>query len=61
MFAEIALPPLFATAIFVIAVFSGYQYRKVWKSEGPAWKAWLFGGVTALCFATVAFVPLQTS
>lgn len=61
MFAENALPPFLATAIFVVAVFAGYQYRKVWKNEGPAWKAWLFGAIAAGCLVTVAFVPLQPS
>ena len=56
---QLALTPVFATIIFVIAVLAGVQYRRNWKAEGPAWKAWLFGSIAALCLIIVAFVPLQ--
>ncbi len=56
---DMALSPLIATGLFVVAVVCGYQYRKVWKNEGPAWKAWLFGLGAALCLLTVALVPLR--
>lgn len=55
---NLALPPLLATVLFVVAVISGYQYRKVWKTEGPAWKAWLFGVLAGGCFLCVAFIPM---
>ncbi|MEO0551419.1 MAG: hypothetical protein AAFZ91_15995 [Pseudomonadota bacterium] len=55
----IALSPVVATALFVLAVVAGYQYRKVWKTEGPAWKAWLFGSIAGLCLSIVAFLPLR--
>lgn len=58
---QFALTPLFATALFVLAVLAGYQYRKVWKTQGPAWKAWLYGTTAALCLFAVAFVPMQFS
>ena len=53
------LPPIAATALFTIAILAGHQFRRNWKNEGPAWKAWLFGVVAAGCFAAVAFVPLS--
>ncbi|MEM9422563.1 MAG: hypothetical protein AAF986_08670 [Pseudomonadota bacterium] len=55
------LPPLIATLLFVVAIVSGYQYRKVWKQEGAAWKAWLFGSVAGGALMIVALVPLQPS
>ncbi|MEM0928898.1 MAG: hypothetical protein AAGI89_06360 [Pseudomonadota bacterium] len=54
----LSLTPVSATIIFVLGVVAGYQYRRNWKVEGPAWKAWLFGSVAALCLITLAFVPL---
>lgn len=56
---EFALPPLIAVIVFVVAVVAGHQYRKSWKSAGPAWRAWLFGAVAALCLLIVAFAPLR--
>ena len=61
MFVEtFALTPLVATAIFVVGVVSGYRYRRVWKTEGPAWQAWVFGSVAAASLLALAFIPLQT-
>lgn len=59
--AEIVLTPSLATVLFVIAVIAGYRYRAVWKAEGPAWQAWLFGSVAAICLLVLGFVPLQVS
>ncbi|MEO1041489.1 MAG: hypothetical protein AAFX52_04295 [Pseudomonadota bacterium] len=54
-----SLTPMTATAFFIVGVLAGYQYRKNWKLEGPAWKSWVFGSVAGLCLATVAFVPMS--
>ena len=53
------LTPAIATAIFVVSCLSGYQYRRVWKAEGPRWQLWLWGIVTAAGLLTVGFVPLS--
>jgi len=57
--AEMTLTPAIATAIFVVSCLSGYQYRRVWKAEGPRWQLWLWGIVTAAGLLTVGFVPLS--
>ncbi|MEM7663743.1 MAG: hypothetical protein AAF292_15990 [Pseudomonadota bacterium] len=57
--ANIQLSPMVATILFVIAVVAGYRYRANWKSEGPAWKAWLFGSIACVCLLTVGLVPLR--
>jgi hypothetical protein len=55
----ITLSPLAATAIFVVAVVAGYQYRRIWKAEGPRWQLWIAGLVAAICLLTVAFLPVR--
>lgn len=55
----ITLSPLTATAIFVVAVVAGYQYRRIWKAEGPRWQLWIAGLVAAICLLTVAFLPVR--
>jgi len=57
--ANIHLSPLVATLLFVVAVLAGHRYRRNWKQEGPAWKAWVFGSVAAICFLTVGLVPIR--
>lgn len=59
--AEFALTPAIATAIFVLACWGGYQYRRVWKAEGPAWQLWTFGLIAAVSLLTLGFVPLAPS
>ncbi|MEM1147805.1 MAG: hypothetical protein AAGA72_00905 [Pseudomonadota bacterium] len=56
-----SLSPLIASALFVAAILSGYQYRKVWKREGPTWQAWLFGILAGGLLLIVALVPLSAS
>ncbi|MEM8791344.1 MAG: hypothetical protein AAGE80_06985 [Pseudomonadota bacterium] len=61
MFVEnLELTPAIATAIFVVGVVSGYRYRIVWKTAGPAWQAWLYGTVAAACILVLAFTPLAS-
>ena len=55
----ITLSPLAATAIFVVAVIAGYQYRRIWKAEGPRWQLWIAGLIAAICLLTVAFLPVR--
>jgi hypothetical protein len=57
--ADFTLTPLVATIIFVIACFSGYQYRRVWVKEGPSWQLWAYGLAAGGCLALVAFIPVQ--
>ncbi|MEM1396222.1 MAG: hypothetical protein AAGH38_02090 [Pseudomonadota bacterium] len=52
------LSPFAATAIFVIGVVAGIQYRRVWKTEDARWKAWVYGLTAAVALATVAFLPM---
>lgn len=47
-----------ATVIFVIACVAGVQFRRVWKEEGPRSQLWVFGLISAICFAVVALIPL---
>ncbi len=55
---ELTLSPTIATLIFVAACLSGYQYRRVWKAEGPRYQYWLFGLLAAAGLMIVGFVPL---
>lgn len=59
MFGDLSLSPALATVVFVAGVVAGYNYRRNWKEEGPAWKTWVYGLVAALAFMTVAFIPLS--
>lgn len=56
---DLSLTPAIATAVFVLACLAGYAYRRTWKSEGPAWKLWLFGIVAAAGLLALGFTPLQ--
>lgn len=57
---DITLTPLIATVIFVLACLFGYQYRRVWKAEGPRWQLWLYGALAAAGLLILGFVPLAT-
>ncbi|MEM8916066.1 MAG: hypothetical protein AAGC83_09525 [Pseudomonadota bacterium] len=56
---QLTLSPLMATGIFMLACWSGYQYRRVWKMHGAHWKLWTYGLLAAGCLLTVGFVPLS--
>lgn len=56
---ELLLTPAIATIIFVIGCLAGYQYRRVWKAEGPRWKLWLFGLIAAAALLVLAFTPMK--
>jgi hypothetical protein len=58
---DLSLSPLAATAIFVAVCLSGYQYRRVWKTEGPLFQYWIFGGLAALGLLVLGFVPIDAS
>lgn len=60
MLSTLTLTPLSATIIFILAVVAGYRYRRVWKTEGPRWQAWVFGCVAAVCLLVLGFTPMQT-
>jgi hypothetical protein len=55
---DFTLTPFVATSLFVVACLSGYQYRRVWKSEGPRWQLWLFGIVAAVLLLLLGLVPM---
>ena len=55
---ELALTPVTATLLFVVACLAGYRYRSVWKAEGPRWQLWVFGLVAAVALLTLGFLPL---
>lgn len=57
--ADLSLTPAIATGLFVLAVLAGYRYRRVWKSEGPAWRLWVFGSIAATCLLALGFIPLR--
>lgn len=57
---NLILTPFWATIIFCVACLSGFQYRRVWKAEGPRYQYWVFGIIAAVGLLTLAFVPLAT-
>ena len=56
---QITMPPSAALVIFVIGVVAGYQYRRVWKSEGPRIQLWIFGIVASVSLLAVGLIPLD--
>lgn len=52
------LSSLAATGLFVIAVLAGHRYRRVWKTGGPAWRAWLYGSIAGLCLLALGLIPI---
>lgn len=58
---DITLSPALATVIFCVACLAGYQYRRVWKAEGPTYQYWVFGIVAAAGLLVLGFVPLDVS
>lgn len=57
----IELTPFSATILFVLSCLSGYQYRRVWKAEGPTWQLWLFGVIAAAGLLALGFLPLNAA
>lgn len=55
----VSLSPLFATVIFALGCILGANYRRVWKTEGPRWQLWLFGGGAAAALLSLALLPLD--
>lgn len=55
---QLALSSPVATVIFVLACIFGYQYRRVWKAEGPRYLLWIYGALTAAGLLVLGFVPL---
>lgn len=56
---DLTLSPVLATVIFFISCVAGYQYRRVWKAEGPRVQYWIYGGIAAAGLLTLGFVPLD--
>ncbi|WP_136634859.1 hypothetical protein [Pseudooceanicola onchidii] len=56
---DMTLSPLIATAIFCVTCLAGYQYRRVWKTEGPRAMYWVWGLIAAAGLLTLGFVPLD--
>lgn len=56
---DLTLTPALATLIFVTACWGGYQYRRVWKADGPVWKLWIYGLIAGACLLVVGFLPLD--
>ena len=57
-FQTLALSPALATVIFCVTCFAGYRYRAVWKSEGPLYQYWLFGGIAGAGLLALGFIPI---
>lgn len=55
----LSLSPLAATLIFLAVCLAGHRYRHVWKSEGPRYQYWLFGGIAAVGLILLGFVPID--
>lgn len=58
---DFVLTPGLATIILMLSCLAGYQYRRVWKSEGPRYQYWVFGAIAASGILVLAFVPLRIS
>ncbi len=56
---DFTLTPTLATLLFVLTCLCGFQYRRVWKAEGPRYQYWLYGLPAAVGLAILAFVPLD--
>ncbi len=56
---DIVLTPPIATLILVVTCLAGFQYRRVWKAEGPRYQYWVFGILAATGILVLGFVPLQ--
>jgi len=58
---EFTLTPTIATTVFVLTCICGYQYRRVWKAEGPTYQYWVFGVLAAAGLLLLGFVPIETA
>jgi hypothetical protein len=56
---DLALTSPVATLILLVTCLAGYQYRRVWKNEGPRYQYWVFGLIAAAGILLLGFVPLQ--
>lgn len=57
---SIHLTPLTASALVLLMVVAGHQYRQNWRFGGPMWKAWAYGTVAGGTLLLLAFLPLRT-
>ncbi|UZD90871.1 hypothetical protein [Cognatishimia activa] len=55
---DLTLTPLIATSLFVLACLAGFQYRRVWKAEGPRWQLWVYGVFAGVTLLVLGFVPM---
>lgn len=55
------LTPLPAVILFVVMVLCGRQFRENWKAQSAGWqrRAWFYAVPATLCFAALAFIPLE--
>lgn len=58
---QLTLSSPVATVIFVLACICGYQYRRVWRAEGPRYLLWAYGVLAAAGLLVLGFVPLSTA
>ncbi|EKF17845.1 hypothetical protein [Nitratireductor pacificus] len=59
--AGLAFDSTTATLLFVLGCVMGYQYRRVWKADGPTWKLWVYGLMAAGALLAVSFIPLSAA
>ena len=57
----LSLSPAAGLVLLVVMVLAGRQFRETWKAQAPGWqaRAWAYGVTAALCFAALAFIPLD--
>lgn len=58
-FESLTLTPAVATVLFFVTCVAGFQYRRVWKNEGPRYQYWLFGIIAAMGLLILGFIPLD--
>ncbi|MEM8957371.1 MAG: hypothetical protein AAGC86_06100 [Pseudomonadota bacterium] len=57
----LTLTPWTAVPLLLVMLFCGRQFRVNWKQQAPGWerRAWIYAVPTALCFAALAFIPMN--
>lgn len=57
----LVLTPVTGTALLLVMVLCGRQFRENWKAQAEGWalRAWAYGLPVLVSFAALAFLPLR--